>query len=178
VTEAATAEQYCSGCGKARDPGSAYCSGCGRRFDPPPSPVAAKPSTTGGNGVLLITIGVVIIAIVGAIWFLNTSPSIAFSPNTIRCDGTQRVMTMRIPTDIATITVEMRRDSANGALVESDSQPVSAFSSYETSPGNYRIETTTYDAWECRQSPGRYTMVMRDAATGRVLASGDFSIDD
>ena len=202
-TVPATPERFCPSCGRERAPEASFCSGCGRAFGTMPlgSPTPAeaiaptqpsdaaqasepplaeaaqpkpRPSAAIGIGILATAL------IVGAVGFsmINSAPSIGFSPNTLRCDGSVRTWTMRIPADVSRITVEMRRDGANGEIVSSDSQPVSVLAQYQTSPGNYRIESTTYDAWECRQTPGRYTMVLRDAESGRTLASADFSIDN
>lgn len=105
-----------------------------------------------------------------------STASVAFSPNTLRCDGTSRAWTLRLPTTVESITTEMREGGANGPIVASDTENVSILDAYKVGPGEWRIETTTYDAWECRQSPGRYAMVIRDATSGQILTSTDFSI--
>ena len=199
----ATPERFCPNCGRERTPDASFCPGCGRAFGAmplvsptpaeavapthPPDPAQAgeptpamvaqpKPRSSAAIGIGILVTALVVGAVV--LFMLNSGASIGFSPNTLRCDGTMRTWTMRIPTDVSRITVEMRRDGATGEIISSDSQPVSVFAQYQTSPGNYRIESSGYDDWECRQTPGRYTMILRDADSGRTLASADFSIDD
>lgn len=192
----ATPERFCPSCGRERTPDASFCPGCGRAFGAMPlvsptvaptylaqagEPTLAMVAQPMRRSSAAIGIGILVTALmVGAVvlFMLNSGASIGFSPNTLRCDGSMRTWTIRIPTDVSRITVEVRRDGATGEIISSDSQPVTVLAQYQISPGNYRIESTGYDDWECRQTPGRYTMILRDADSGRTLASADFSIDD
>ena len=125
-------------------------------------------------GVWAGLVGVLVLGI--AIWTF-TRPGIEFIPNTLRCDGTPRIWIFRLPTGVSNITVEMREDGPTGHVVSSDSANVSSLSTYRQSDGSYRAESSTYDAWECRQPSGHYAMVIRDSSTGAAIATGEFSID-
>lgn len=107
-----------------------------------------------------------------------TKSAIEISPNTLRCDGSLRSIIFRIPSDVATITLEARESSIDGAVIQSDSQSKTELEAYRLDATTFRIETTTSDAWECRQEPGRYAFVLRDADSGRILGTTEFSIDD
>lgn len=103
--------------------------------------------------------------------------SITTTPNTIRCDGSERTASIRLSATPERFAMELRSGGVDGPIVLTGSM-TSADLGTRQADGSYRSTSTATDSWECLQPSGRYGLILRDPTTGDILASGEFSIEN
>ena len=108
---------------------------------------------------------------------VDTSSSITMTPNTIRCDGSERTATIRLSATPSQLATEVRSGGLNGPILLTGSTTLDQLGTPQAD-GSYRATYTATDSWECLQPPGRYGLIIRDPTSDEILASGEFSIEN
>jgi hypothetical protein len=124
------------------------------------------------NGVIL---GAVVLAVVFGSGGRPTA--IAFDPATWRCDGSERTWIATIPAKHTDLRIDWRTGGPVGDARATVSTTRLALEPFLTSEGSMRVFTDETGAPECGLAPGTYTMTIRDAASGALVASGDVALE-
>lgn len=124
------------------------------------------------NGVIL---GAVLLAV---IFGRGGGPTaIAFEPPTWRCDGLERTWVATIPAAHSDLRIDWRIGGPVGDARATETITRLALEPYLTSDGSFHVFTSDPDAPECGLDPGPYTMTIRDASSGALVASGDVTLE-
>ncbi len=145
-------------------------------------PVAAPgaPAASGSFPVVrtLILNGFIVVAVVVAILLGSRDggpTTIAFEPATWHCDGTERAWIATIPARAADLRLDWMTGGPAGEVRATMSTTRAALEAYLQADGSFRVTTTAIDAAaapECALEPGTYTLAVRDAGSGSLVASG------
>jgi hypothetical protein len=104
----------------------------------------------------------------------NGGPTaITFDPASWRCDGTERAWLASIPAKHADLRLDWRTGGPVGDVRATATTTRLALEPYLTADGSFRVFTSETDAPECSLAPGPYTMTIRDAVSGALVAAGD-----
>ena len=124
------------------------------------------------NGLLL---GAVVLAVV--LGSGGGPTAIAFDPAVWRCDGSERAWIATIPAKHTDLRIDWRTGGPVGDVHATEDVTRLALEPYITGDGSVRAFTDEMDAPECGLAPGSYTMTIRDAASGALVASGDVTLE-
>ena len=124
------------------------------------------------NGVIL---GAVVLAVV--LGSEGGPTSVVFDPAAWRCDGSERAWIATIPARHTDLRIDWRTGGPVGDVRATESVTRLALEPYITGDGSMRVFTDEMDAPECGLEPGIYTMTVRDAASGALVASGDVTLE-
>ncbi len=175
----------CPRCGSDRDAADAFCGQCATRRPTSTGPDAeVGADTTAGRPAgfpvrrALILNGIVLGAVLIAVMFSRDAGpgTIAFVPASWRCDGTERAWTAAIPAAHESLAIEWRSGGPEGGIRTRFATTRTALETYRQPDGTFRVAATETDAPECSLPPDRYTMVVRDAVSNALVASGDVEL--
>ena len=102
---------------------------------------------------------------------------ITFEPATWRCDGSERTWSAAIPAAASELVLELRTGGSDGRVVVATPVSRDSLAPYRQEDGTYLVASKDVAAPECAQPPGRYWLVIRDAGTASVVASGELSLE-
>jgi hypothetical protein len=126
----------------------------------------------------LILNGVILGAVALAVVFGSGGgpAAIAFDPVPWRCDGSARGWTTTIPAAHPDLQIDWRTGGPVGDVRGTESVTRTSLEPYLAGDGSFHVVTRDRDSPECSLDPGTYTMTIRDAASGALVASGDVEL--
>lgn len=171
----------CPRCGSERDAADAFCGRCATRR---PAAAAAAVGVEKGRSSnfpvrrALILNGIILSTVVVAVLFSrNEGPgAIVFEPGRWLCDGSERAWVAAIPATHEDLLIEWRSGGPEGALRTGSTASRTALEAYRQADGAFRVTTTETAEPECRLPPDRYTLVLRDATSNVLVATGDVEL--
>jgi len=182
VPQQAHSAAFCDRCGTPRS--GPFCAACGTRLAGPSAPTRGRLS----RRTFYVLVGALVVALggiaLGAIYILNGAPttpgSIALGPDRLSCSDppSQVVLTVQLPTYVASVIWEVHRDGVNGPLITSNTQSPPMLDYYNVAPGQWRqvVSGVEEAGAQCLQGTGRYGIVLRDVNSGTLLAATDYTI--
>jgi hypothetical protein len=177
----------CPRCDADRAPEDDFCGRCGARR---PGPQPAADGEPGGTAPArdrpagfpvrraLILNGIIVAAVVLAVLLGgNGGPgAVRFEPAAWRCDGTERAWIAQVPATAQDLRIEWLTGGPAGEVRTSSTVPRVELEAYRQADAAFRVTSTATDDPACGLVPGVYTMAVRDAANGALLASGDVEL--
>lgn len=168
----------CPGCGSARAAEDGFCARCGtRRPETEPEGHLAKRGFPVLRALVLngIIIGVVLVALVFG--RPGGGPTvITFEPAAWRCDGSARTWIAVIPASAADVRLDWMIGGTVGDIRATSTTARAALDPDPRQDGQFRVTSTDPAAPECGLAPGGYTLAIRDAVSGVLVASGSVDL--
>ena len=178
----------CPRCDAERSAEDDFCGRCGARRPKvaPAGDGADLPAAPDKGHLLLVRAlvlnGIIVVAVIVAV-FLGTRDggpaTVTFEPATWRCDGTQRAWIATLPAKATDLRLDWSDGGPTGDVRATSTTTLAALATYRTPDGSFRVTTSSTDAAgapECGLQPGTYTLAIRDATSGVLVASGQVDL--